>query len=132
MSLLPKTEKNNVPVVDIDSDDGDDAVVAAVPAKNDASSQRTPSPQVELAQQETPASSSALSVSDRQSRSFWKAGDYVVGPSSKPPPFQGHLEHARVHPKFLHSNATSHKWAFGAIAELLDNAVDETFVLVDS
>ncbi|KAJ0542789.1 hypothetical protein HanHA89_Chr09g0343641 [Helianthus annuus] len=35
------------------------------------------------------------------------------------------LEHARVHPKFLHSNATSHKWAFGAIAELLDNAVDE-------
>ncbi|XP_074562502.1 protein MICRORCHIDIA 6-like, partial [Curcuma longa] len=31
----------------------------------------------------------------------------------------------RIHPKFLHSNATSHKWAFGAIAELLDNAVDE-------
>ena len=25
----------------------------------------------------------------------------------------GDLEHARVHPKFLHSNATSHKWAFG-------------------
>lgn len=23
------------------------------------------------------------------------------------------LEHARIHPKFLHSNATSHKWAFG-------------------
>ncbi|CAN0901170.1 Protein MICRORCHIDIA 6 [Linum grandiflorum] len=37
---------------------------------------------------------------------------------------------------FLHSNATSHKWAFGAIAELLDNAVDEvtngaTYVKVD-
>ncbi|XP_030493797.2 protein MICRORCHIDIA 6 isoform X2 [Cannabis sativa] len=37
---------------------------------------------------------------------------------------------------FLHSNATSHKWAFGAIAELLDNAIDEiqngaTFVVVD-
>jgi hypothetical protein len=37
---------------------------------------------------------------------------------------------------FLHSNATSHKWAFGAVAELLDNAVDEiqngaTFVIVD-
>ncbi|KAM3333119.1 hypothetical protein ACQJBY_028308 [Aegilops geniculata] len=30
-----------------------------------------------------------------------------------------------VHPKFLHSNATSHKWPFGAVAELLDNAVDE-------
>ncbi|XP_028090680.1 dormancy-associated protein homolog 3-like [Camellia sinensis] len=28
-------------------------------------------------------------------------------------------------PSFLHSNATSHKWASGAIAELLDNAVDE-------
>nr|XP_043614992.1 protein MICRORCHIDIA 2-like isoform X2 [Erigeron canadensis] len=50
--------------------------------------------------------------------------------------FAGELEHARVHPKFLHSNATSHKWAFGAIAELLDNAVDEinngaTFVKLD-
>ncbi|KAJ1288445.1 hypothetical protein BS78_02G089400 [Paspalum vaginatum] len=42
----------------------------------------------------------------------------------------------RVHPKFLHSNATSHKWPFGAIAELLDNAIDEvnngaTFVKID-
>lgn len=27
--------------------------------------------------------------------------------------FTDQLEHARVHPKFLHSNATSHKWAFG-------------------
>ncbi|XP_059300650.1 protein MICRORCHIDIA 6-like isoform X5 [Lycium ferocissimum] len=42
----------------------------------------------------------------------------------------------RIHPKFLHSNATSHKWAFGAIAELLDNAIDEiqngaTYAIVD-
>ncbi|XP_061999825.1 protein MICRORCHIDIA 2-like isoform X1 [Rosa rugosa] len=70
------------------------------------------------------------------SRSFWKAGDYVVGPSKRPSLAKGQLEHARVHPKFLHSNATSHKWAFGAIAELLDNGVDEiqngaTFVSVD-
>ncbi|KAJ1285814.1 hypothetical protein BS78_03G306400 [Paspalum vaginatum] len=42
-----------------------------------------------------------------------------------------------VHPEFLHSNATSHKWPFGAVAELLDNAVDEietggaTRILVD-
>ncbi|XP_074370970.1 protein MICRORCHIDIA 6-like isoform X2 [Apium graveolens] len=41
-----------------------------------------------------------------------------------------------IHPEFLHSNATSHKWVFGAIAELLDNAVDEiqngaTFVVID-
>ena len=35
------------------------------------------------------------------------------------------MEHVRVHPKFLQSNATSHKWAFGAIAELFDNVVDE-------
>ncbi|KAJ6774580.1 ZINC FINGER CW-TYPE COILED-COIL DOMAIN PROTEIN 3 [Salix purpurea] len=69
-------------------------------------------------------------------RSFWKAGGYDVGPVASKAPAQGQLEHARVHPKFLHSNATSHKWAFGAIAELLDNAVDEvhngaTFVKVD-
>lgn len=68
-------------------------------------------------------------------RSFWKAGAFDIGPT-KWTPSQGELEHARVHPKFLHSNATSHKWAFGAIAELLDNAVDEvhngaTFVKVD-
>ncbi|KAF9622346.1 hypothetical protein IFM89_031149 [Coptis chinensis] len=46
------------------------------------------------------------------------------------------LDHVRVHPKFLHSNATSHKWALGAFAELLDNSLDEvcygaTFVNVD-
>eukprot|EP01103_Thecamoeba_quadrilineata_P021521 TRINITY_DN9916_c0_g1_i1.p1 TRINITY_DN9916_c0_g1~~TRINITY_DN9916_c0_g1_i1.p1 ORF type:complete len:758 (-),score=174.92 TRINITY_DN9916_c0_g1_i1:136-2289(-) len=29
-----------------------------------------------------------------------------------------------THPKYLHSNSTSHKWVFGAIAELIDNAVD--------
>ncbi|PWA75348.1 histidine kinase-like ATPase, C-terminal domain-containing protein [Artemisia annua] len=68
-------------------------------------------------------------------RSFWKAGAFDIGPT-KWTPSQGELEHARVHPKFLHSNATSHKWAFGAIAELLDNAVDEvnngaTYVKVD-
>ena len=33
-------------------------------------------------------------------------------------PIAGHLEHARVHPKFLHSNATSHKWAFGGVVSL--------------
>ncbi|KAH7429730.1 hypothetical protein KP509_09G063200 [Ceratopteris richardii] len=47
------------------------------------------------------------------------------------------MDHVRVHPKFLHSNATSHKWALGAVAELLDNALDEvvngaTFVHVDT
>ncbi|KAF8101138.1 hypothetical protein N665_0210s0073 [Sinapis alba] len=69
-------------------------------------------------------------------RSFWKAGDQFVIPKALTPTPPGTLEHARVHPKFLHSNATSHKWAFGAIAELIDNAVDEiqngaTFVKID-
>ncbi|KAK8322371.1 hypothetical protein V6Z12_A12G163400 [Gossypium hirsutum] len=46
------------------------------------------------------------------------------------------MDHVRVHPKFLHSNATSHKWALGAFAELLDNALDEacngaTYVSID-
>ncbi|XP_011628917.1 protein MICRORCHIDIA 2 isoform X1 [Amborella trichopoda] len=67
---------------------------------------------------------------------FWKAGDYDNFVSRRSSG-QGQMDHVRVHPKFLHSNATSHKWAFGAIAELLDNAVDEipngaTFVKVDS
>ncbi|KAL1215547.1 Protein MICRORCHIDIA 1 [Cardamine amara subsp. amara] len=69
-------------------------------------------------------------------RSFWKAGDNFAIPTVVTSAAPGMLEHARVHPKFLHSNATSHKWAFGAIAELLDNAVDETqngatFVKID-
>ncbi|KAI3802296.1 hypothetical protein L1987_30426 [Smallanthus sonchifolius] len=34
-------------------------------------------------------------------------------------------DHLMVHPRFLHSNATSNKWALGAFAELLDNSLDE-------
>ncbi|KFK30261.1 hypothetical protein AALP_AA7G238200 [Arabis alpina] len=78
-------------------------------------------------------------VSNRETlefRSFWKAGENFVIPKDFTPTGPGLLEHARVHPKFLHSNATSHKWALGAIAELIDNAVDEiqngaTFVKID-
>ncbi|EOA16213.1 hypothetical protein CARUB_v10004354mg [Capsella rubella] len=81
----------------------------------------------------------AAAVAPRETlecRSFWKAGENYVIPTGVTPTAPGMLEHARVHPKFLHSNATSHKWAFGAIAELLDNAVDETqngatFVKID-
>ncbi|CAL9152562.1 unnamed protein product [Musa hybrid cultivar] len=66
---------------------------------------------------------------------FWKSGDYEVGQAISPISETGR-NRLRIHPKFLHSNATSHKWAFGAIAELLDNAVDEvkngaTFVTVE-
>ncbi|KAL1207835.1 Protein MICRORCHIDIA 6 [Cardamine amara subsp. amara] len=68
-------------------------------------------------------------------RQFWKAGNYTDELSSKSQQPNG-KNYLHVHPMFLHSNATSHKWAFGAIAELLDNAVDEiqngaTFVIVD-
>ncbi|KAI0492849.1 hypothetical protein KFK09_027125 [Dendrobium nobile] len=68
-------------------------------------------------------------------RQFWKSGDYELGNSIESCPRNG-KNRLRIHPKFLHSNATSHKWAFGAIAELLDNAIDEvqngaTFVIMD-
>lgn len=68
-------------------------------------------------------------------RQFWKSGEYELGHALEPLPRNG-KNRLRIHPKFLHSNATSHKWAFGAIAELLDNAIDEvhngaTFVIID-
>ncbi len=34
------------------------------------------------------------------------------------------LRHSMTHPRYLHSNSTSHNWPFSAIAELIDNAVD--------
>ncbi|OIW18278.1 hypothetical protein TanjilG_31418 [Lupinus angustifolius] len=46
-------------------------------------------------------------------KQFWKAGDFD-GPSANA--FESStvgMDHVRVHPKFLHSNATSHKWALG-------------------
>lgn len=68
-------------------------------------------------------------------RQFWKSGSYDNGHSTKIS-IQSGRNYLHVHPMFLHSNATSHKWAFGAIAELLDNAVDEiqngaTYVIID-
>ncbi|CAI0627410.1 unnamed protein product [Linum tenue] len=74
----------------------------------------------------------------RGCRQFWRAGDYDDANGIVPAAHSSGvgLDHVRVHPKFLHSNATSHKWALGAFAELLDNAVDEivhgaTYVNVD-
>ncbi|XP_073003545.1 protein MICRORCHIDIA 6-like isoform X2 [Typha latifolia] len=68
-------------------------------------------------------------------RQFWKSGDYQVGQVLDTVSRDGR-NRLRINPKFLHSNATSHKWAFGAVAELLDNAIDEvhngaTFVRID-
>ncbi|MCL7042513.1 hypothetical protein MKW94_030664 [Papaver nudicaule] len=122
---------NPVDAVELESSDDNDG-------SNDRRRRRS-----ENEQQEEELSTVAVGVSSdheapnqsRVCRSFWKAGDYQVRHTKSAPP-RGELEHARVHPKFLHTNATSHKWAFGAIAELLDNAVDEisngaTFVKVD-
>lgn len=68
-------------------------------------------------------------------RQFWKAGAYDDDLTPKSTIKSG-SSYLHIHPKFLHSNATSHKWAFGAIAELIDNAVDEiqkeaTYVIID-
>ncbi|CAI9113153.1 OLC1v1013701C1 [Oldenlandia corymbosa var. corymbosa] len=70
------------------------------------------------------------------SKQFWKAGDYDGAPTGDWQTYAGGMDHVRVHPRFLHSNATSHKWVLGAFAELLDNALDEvrngaTYVNVD-
>ncbi|KAF3644088.1 putative RING-H2 finger protein ATL71-like [Capsicum annuum] len=69
-------------------------------------------------------------------KQFWKAGDYDGNKEGACHDQTVGMDHVRVHPKFLHSNATSHKWALGAFAELLDNAMDEvcngaTYVSVD-
>ena len=70
-----------------------------------------------------------------RSRIFSKAGNYnrrrTTSISST-----GGFAQAKFTPKYLHSNATSHKWALGAMAELLDNSVDEidngaTFLHID-
>ncbi|KQK08254.1 protein MICRORCHIDIA 6 isoform X2 [Brachypodium distachyon] len=78
----------------------------------------------------------ALLPPPRLCRQFWKSGEYTVARRNPDADAPGGRNRLRINPKFLHSNATSHKWAFGAIAELLDNAIDEvnngaTFVRVN-
>ncbi|KAA0044501.1 protein MICRORCHIDIA 7-like [Cucumis melo var. makuwa] len=73
---------------------------------------------------------------NKSCRQFWKAGDYEGNCNCDPISSSVGMDHVRVHPKFLHSNATSHKWALGAFAELLDNSLDEvcngaTYVNID-
>ncbi|XP_051147744.1 protein MICRORCHIDIA 7-like [Andrographis paniculata] len=80
-----------------------------------------------------PAAEGSLEPSMKQ---FWKAGDYEGAPSGDWDSSNGGMDRVRVHPKFLHSNATSHKWVLGAFAELLDNSLDEvrsgaTYVNID-
>ena len=52
---------------------------------------------------------------------FWRDGDYGVQNEQKWS-LPGGMYHVQVHPKFLHSNVTSHNWEFGDISKLLDNA----------
>lgn len=61
------------------------------------------------------------------SRQFWQAGEFLPELDQAPTlrSDKSGLDHARLHPRFLHSNATSHKWALGALVELLDNSMDE-------
>ncbi|KVH97875.1 Histidine kinase-like ATPase, ATP-binding domain-containing protein [Cynara cardunculus var. scolymus] len=80
---------------------------------------------------------SAKAAVPSMSKQFWKAGDYEGSPNNTESiSHPDGMDHVRVHPRFLHSNATSHKWALGAFAELLDNSLDEvrtgaTYVHVD-
>ncbi|CAN4085495.1 unnamed protein product [Withania somnifera] len=81
-------------------------------------------------------SNTDLGTSESSCKQFWKAGDYGGTSSANSGLTSGGIDHVRVHPKFLHSNATSHKWVLGAFAELLDNALDEvsngaTYVNID-
>ena len=93
-----------------------------------------PKPRPAETQHGAAAASSAASSSE--CRQFWQAGNYSSAGASRASSsvLYAHagaggagdgLDRARTHPKFLHSNATSHKWAIGAIAELIDNSYDE-------
>lgn len=133
-----KQGETPVDVVEIDSSDDEDFnVVAAKSNSNSNKSQIDAQFQIKAPKVEPGNATTPVEFNNRplESRCFWKAGSYEIAPV-KSSYSQGDLEHARVNPKFLHSNATSHKWAFGAIAELVDNAVDEisngaTFVKID-
>ncbi|KVH98977.1 Histidine kinase-like ATPase, ATP-binding domain-containing protein [Cynara cardunculus var. scolymus] len=63
-------------------------------------------------------------------KQFWKAGDFNQGVGGNWETSSGGMDHVRVHPRFLHSNATSHKWVLGAFAELLDNSLDESHLML--
>ncbi|CAA0839235.1 Histidine kinase-- DNA gyrase B-- and HSP90-like ATPase family protein [Striga hermonthica] len=149
--MQPSERQKQIPapadVIDLDSSDSEDGGPAAAAGvsranrtgngkqSNNAKSLTKPLTETQTAVRINSGDASSANYQPLENRSFWRAGAYEIGPTLSTLE-QGDLEHARVHPRFLHSNATSHKWAFGAIAELLDNAVDEigngaTFVRVD-
>ncbi|KAK1292219.1 hypothetical protein QJS10_CPB17g00574 [Acorus calamus] len=121
-------------VIAIDSDSDSDDAEANPAFAGEANAAASPPPP-------PPVVSSGGQYQTLGNRSFWRVGASVEaaapGLSRMQYPFEtSSMDRARIHPKFLHSNATSHRWALGAIAELLDNAVDEicngaTFLKID-
>lgn len=102
--MPPKIEKAPVNTVEvIDSDDDEGGVGLGTTTRSETLVNIETASHAGIRAQQT------LS----ESQSFWKAGAYDVLPTWRPPSDGALLEHARVHPKFLHSNATSHRWAFG-------------------
>lgn len=92
--MLPKQEKEPVNLVEIDSSDDEDGF--GVGRSNNSSSINEPTiPQVETAAVNPPLASGNQTL---ESRSFWKAGDFTVGPT-KFTPAQGCLwfHHFMVH-----------------------------------
>jgi len=69
----------------------------------------------------------------RYTRSFWQATEWAEkqAHSAAGDPATGAVESIKLGPKFVLSNATSHKWALGAMAELLDNSMDAGARTVD-
>ena len=72
---------------------------------------------------EVAAATAAAAAADGDERQT-KRPRYGDGDSAAPPQQNIQIRHSATHPKFLHSNSTSHQWALGAFAELIDNAVD--------
>ncbi|KAF8051313.1 hypothetical protein N665_1747s0005 [Sinapis alba] len=128
---------NNPSVIDLcssDEEDGDASRIVGEKRARSGTINNTPAKRVAVEEQSSEQAIVALPAtpcnvvrppSSPSCKQFWKAGDYEGTSGGHWEVSAGGFDHVRVHPKFLHSNATSHKWALGAFAELLDNALDE-------
>ncbi|RWW03502.1 hypothetical protein BHE74_00042621 [Ensete ventricosum] len=91
-----------------DDDDDDDVVFLGSPPGGGVNSEDPSVPKPVEAQQR---------YRTLECRHFWRAGTYEEPSGPLHPDLESYdFDRARVHPKFLHSNATSHKWAFGGIS----------------
>ncbi|XP_074369229.1 protein MICRORCHIDIA 7-like [Apium graveolens] len=136
-------------VTDDSSDDSDDDIVPEVVLPLNFLDPLTPEQRVLMNQQLSARTQSSSRVAKNVTgtvegsklvevnkfKQFWNAGQYEAG-GDHVETETCNMDRLRVSPQFLHSNATSHKWALGAFAELLDNALDEvcngaTFVHID-